>query len=188
MKARASRTEPLSIERWRSAALRALAEGGVAAVAIEPLAKQLGVTKGSGYWHFENRDALLSAALEEWETKATHNVIAKLEQVDDPRQRLVDLFRQALGGTLDSRVYFALASADQHPVVAASLKRVSQERLAFLRGCYEQLGYASRRARYRALVAYAAYLGLVLLRRHAGDVMPARDRDELVEHLIETVL
>jgi hypothetical protein len=37
----------LSRERWIEAALDALADGGVAAVAVEPLAARLGVTKGS---------------------------------------------------------------------------------------------------------------------------------------------
>jgi len=57
------RVPTLSVEQWRSAALQALAEGGLRAVAIESLARSLGVTKGSGYWHFENRAALLRAAV-----------------------------------------------------------------------------------------------------------------------------
>ena len=58
---------PLSRERWASEALKAMARGGVAAVAVEPLARALGVTKGSFYWHFKNRDALIAAALERLE-------------------------------------------------------------------------------------------------------------------------
>lgn len=57
----------LTAEDWVRAAKRTIEERGVGAVAVEPLAKKLGVTKGSFYWHFENRDALLKATLERWE-------------------------------------------------------------------------------------------------------------------------
>ena len=57
----------LSAEDWALAALDVIAESGLAAVAVEPLARRLGVTKGSFYWHFPSREALLVAALERWE-------------------------------------------------------------------------------------------------------------------------
>ena len=41
------------------AAFRALARGGVEAIAVEPIAAELGTTKGSFYWHFKNRDSLV---------------------------------------------------------------------------------------------------------------------------------
>jgi AcrR family transcriptional regulator len=57
----------LSAEDWEDAALNLIAEQGVGALAVEALARQLGVTKGSFYWHFRTREALLQAALERWE-------------------------------------------------------------------------------------------------------------------------
>ena len=53
----------LTAERWAEAALDAMAQGGLNAVAVEPIARQLGVTKGSFYWHFTNRGSLVAAAL-----------------------------------------------------------------------------------------------------------------------------
>ena len=61
-------------EDWAAAALAAIADGGLAAVAVEPLAARLGTTKGSFYWHFANRDALLAAALALWEETTTTDV------------------------------------------------------------------------------------------------------------------
>src|SRR3546814_8458026 len=52
-------TGRLSAEDWAQAALDLIAEQGVSAVAVEPLARRLGVTKGSFYWHFPSREALL---------------------------------------------------------------------------------------------------------------------------------
>ena len=78
----------LSREHWIEAALDALGEGGVGAVAVEPLAARLGVTKGSFYWHFPSREALLVAALERWEAMEQETVFGKLEAISDPRARL----------------------------------------------------------------------------------------------------
>jgi AcrR family transcriptional regulator len=187
-KRRSTTAETLSIEHWRSAALRALADDGIAAVAIEPIAKKLGVTKGSGYWHFTNREALLRATLDEWESKTTEAVIAELERVADPRERLVALFRRAFSKTLDGRVCLALTAAEHEPHVAATLRRVSRRRIAFVSKCFEELSYSKAAARHRASVAYAAYLGVLVLRRHGADLAPAGERDAFIEHLIETLV
>ena len=45
---------------WERAALELIAERGVQALAIEPLARRMGITKGSFYWHFASREALLA--------------------------------------------------------------------------------------------------------------------------------
>src|SRR5829696_7253917 len=50
---------PLSRRAWTHAALEAIAEGGLAAVAVAPLAIRLGATKGSFYWHFASRESLV---------------------------------------------------------------------------------------------------------------------------------
>src|SRR5918998_6119560 len=84
-----SKNTRLSRKDWIEAALAAIAEGGVAAVAVEPLAARLGATKGSFYWHFANRDALLQAALAQWEEQTTTVVISEIKSgPDEPIDRL----------------------------------------------------------------------------------------------------
>ena len=61
----------LGADDWVEAAFDAMAEGGIDAVRIEPLAKQLGVTRGSFYWHFADRDRLYLAMLRKWRERAT---------------------------------------------------------------------------------------------------------------------
>ncbi|HEX7111773.1 MAG TPA: helix-turn-helix domain-containing protein, partial [Mizugakiibacter sp.] len=48
----------LSADDWELGALDLIAEQGVNALAVEALARRLGVTKGSFYWHFRTREAL----------------------------------------------------------------------------------------------------------------------------------
>ena len=89
---RGTRNSRLSADDWAQAALDLVAEQGVSAVAVEPLARRLGVTKGSFYWHFPSRDALLQAALERWEANEQESVFGSLEAVPDPAERLRALF------------------------------------------------------------------------------------------------
>ena len=77
--AKPDRAGRLSADDWAQAALDLIAEQGVAAVAVEPLARRLGVTKGSFYWHFPSREALLKAALERWEQIELEEVFARIE-------------------------------------------------------------------------------------------------------------
>ena len=80
---KATRQRRLTREDWITAALGAIADGGLAAVGVEPLAARLGTTKGSFYWHFENRDALLEAAIGRWEKETTTDVIAEITASHD---------------------------------------------------------------------------------------------------------
>ena len=57
--------------RWIEAALTLLADGGVDAVKVEPLAERLGVTKGAFYVRYANRDELLLAMLDYWRREST---------------------------------------------------------------------------------------------------------------------
>ena len=60
---------------WLQAALEMLADAGIGAVKIVPLAKRLGVTSGSFYWHFHNRPELYDAILDYWEREMTDKVM-----------------------------------------------------------------------------------------------------------------
>ena len=46
-------------------ALRIILERGIDAVRVEDIVSEVGVTKGSLYWHFEDRNALVKAAIAE---------------------------------------------------------------------------------------------------------------------------
>jgi AcrR family transcriptional regulator len=182
------KTRRLGAEDWEAAALAALAEGGIEAVAVEPLAKRLGVTKGSGYWHFAGRDDLLRRALARWERRDTEEVIAALARVPDPRQRLLDLFRLAMRPTWGPSLYTALFAAAGHPLVGPVLARVAARRLDYLGVCYRELGLGPEAARHQALLAYATYVGLLHLGREAPAVLPRGAAGKRLARRIDEVL
>ncbi|MFE2751775.1 TetR/AcrR family transcriptional regulator [Actinosynnema sp. NPDC059335] len=171
---------------WTAVALRALAEGGVAAVAVEPLAARLGATKGSAYWHFPNREALLKATLERWEREHTEAVIELVESVAEPAARLRLLFGTVLERTRHSAVELAMLAAKDDPAVAPVLRRVTDRRLGYLEALFGELGFPADVARRRAVLAYSAYLGQAQLLSAAPDVLG--ERPALLEETLAAVV
>jgi AcrR family transcriptional regulator len=157
---------------WLDAALAALAETGVSGVAVDPLAKRLGVTRGSFYWHFKDREALLREALERWEKESTLTLIEELAPITDPLVRVRALFREALTSDKHSGLEPAIVAHAGHPVVAAVLERVTRRRLDYLTELFSQFDLDAATARRQAVAAYAAYLGWIELRRAAPNVAP----------------
>jgi AcrR family transcriptional regulator len=166
----------LNAQDWVVAAIAALTAGGVAAVAVEPLAARLGTTKGSFYWHFASRDALLEAALADWERTDTEDVIALVAAEPDPTTRLHTLLTVAVGGRAEQpggRVELALLATPNHPLVAPVLARITERRLSYLEQTFVELGLPPARARSRCLLAYTAYLGHAQLSRATPDAVPS---------------
>ena len=179
----------LSADAWALAALDMIAEQGVAAVAVEPLARRLGVTKGSFYWHFPSRDALLQAALERWEAGEQEDVFGTLEAIPDPRERLRDLFQLVAHETRSHIIYSALIKAMDHPTVQPVMERVSQRRLDYLTASFRQAGLPRGDAQHRARLAYAAYVGFLQLSLQLQQSRPPREEFEAyVEHMMSTLI
>ena len=163
----------LSREAWVQAALQAIAEGGLAAVAVMPLAKRLGATKGSFYWHFADRQALVEAALADWEHSHTASVIAEIEaSSDDPLEQLRLLFRRVTALAARDRIELALLATADHPTVQPVLDRVTRRRIDFTAQLFERLGFSGAEAKRRALLTYSAYLGHAQLLHATPQLLP----------------
>lgn len=160
---KAERSGRLSAEDWAQAALDVIAESGVSAVAVEPLARRLGVTKGSFYWHFPSRDALLSAALERWEALEEETVFGQLATIGEPRQRLSQLFRMVAEEDVSHRIYSELLKALDNPTVAPVISRISNRRLQHLTVLFRQAGLTGEAALHRARLTYSVYVGFLQL-------------------------
>ena len=187
--ARVERNARLSADDWAQAALDQIAEQGVASVAVEPLARRLGVTKGSFYWHFPSRDALLQAALERWEKVEQETVFGSLEKVPDPRERLRALFQVVAHEATSHIIYSELLKALDHPAVAPVIGRVSQRRFDYLTASFRQAGLSRTEAQHRARLAYAAYVGFLQLSLQLHQPRLQHDEFEAyVEHVMATLI
>ncbi len=158
-----SPVERLSREAWARAALDALALGGPDAVKVERVARALEVTKGSFYWHFRDANELIAAAVALWEQEQTEGVIARMEAVADPRERLASLLEVAHGSARGLRIGRALGAFATHPVIGPAVVRVTSRRLDYIAACYRALGRTATAALHAARLAYASWLGLAEL-------------------------
>jgi AcrR family transcriptional regulator len=175
---------------WTIAGIEALAEGGVDAVRVERLAKRLGASKGSFYWHFADRPALLEAMLALWEREGTDDVIAQVADIADPADRL----RQVTAAALEARTHGVdVAHAEaalrgwaaQDPAVGVRFARVEKARTDYLTAELAALGYAPATALRLGKALYLALIGLYAARRYATDLADDGALLDLLEQIIK---
>ncbi|MGV6852458.1 MAG: TetR/AcrR family transcriptional regulator [bacterium] len=179
----------LSAADWEIAALGVIAESGVQSISIESMARDMKVTKGSFYWHFSTRDALIMAALERWEQEDMTLMTASDVDETNAETKLIKLF-QLVGQELPTHsVYSALFLSPEHPIVAPILERVSKRRMRILSTAFRDLGMSDKVARYRARLTYTAYIGFLQLTKQMHGVHLRGDEfEEYMQHLIETLV
>ncbi len=157
LRARNDKTTKLTREAWLQRALEVLAREGQAKLRIEALTGSLGVTKGSFYWHFKNREDFVMALLEYWAREYTERVIEEMKQArGSARQRLLSLM-ETLHEQESARYDTAVRSwANQEPAVAAVVKRVDKARLRYVGSLFAELGFKGKELemRTRTFVIY----------------------------------
>ena len=182
----------LTAHDWARAGLEALEDEGLDGVAVERVAIRLSATKGSFYWHFANRDALVVAVLDLWRAE-TEGIIEALDSMTtDPRERLRRLFDLLQSDVPTNRAEIDLLGRRDNPLVAPVVERVSTRRIDYLTANLRDAGLPQLQARDNALHTYALWLGLLQLQQAlpAGiPTGPARKRfmdttSQLLEHLM----
>lgn len=164
----------LAADDWVTAAVRVLLTDGPDAVAVQPLARLLGTTKGSFYWHFETRDDLLRAALARWLELGTEEVITEVDAAaQDPVERAQLLIRKVTEHSLDHPGQLRLLGMADHPDVRAALETAVRRRIDYMARLLRAAGLPAAVARRRAVLAYAAYLGHAQLADSTPGVLPA---------------
>jgi AcrR family transcriptional regulator len=151
---------------WIAAAFDVLADGGIDAVRVEPLAKALGITKGSFYWHFADRRALLDAMLQTWMEGRAAAIRQHAADRGEPAavlRQLADLYTRhanvrGLAIELEIRAFARIDDG-----AAAAVRGVDQARLQQVTGLFTGLGWARADAQARAVLFYSYLFGQSLL-------------------------
>lgn len=148
----------LSRDAWLDAAYASFNERGLPAVKVEPIAKMIGATKGSFYWHFSNRAALVEAVMQRWEQLETDSIIALAEQVDSPRERLETVYSLIGQRMMERGGERTLYSEAESEGVSDVVARVTGRRIGYVASILTDLGFED--AQERAAVAVSAAIGL----------------------------
>lgn len=152
---------------WLDAAYDLLVEGGVEAVKVMPLAERLGLSRTSFYWHFPDREALLSGLIARWEGKNTANLVARCEApaatISEAMLNLIDAWVDP--DLFDSRLEFAMRTWSLTDAgVEAAMAKADATRIAALTALFLRFGYPGTEADTRARTLYLTQVGYIALR------------------------
>lgn len=173
---------------WIEAAMAILVDGGVELIRVDVIAKQLKITRGSFYWHFKDRDDLLSHVLKTWRNAATEQVTERFSRDnEDPRALIHDLLSLPFRGRSAqraARIELAIRDWARRDVMARqAVDEADATRIAYIAQCFSALGFGIAEARHRAGILYAYELGESLL-VHQGSAPQKTERSALLERLL----
>ena len=146
-------------EDWIREAMAVLVNKSVDGVSVDTLAKNLGLTRGSFYHHFLDRDDLLKRVLSTWRQIQTDQVINRYEQSNlSPLGRiheLIDLPFRGESARMGGSVELAIRAWARRDALARSVvDEVDVVRMNYIRHCFELLGYKKESQRHVAFLLY----------------------------------
>ncbi|MBH5402797.1 TetR/AcrR family transcriptional regulator [Bradyrhizobium sp. CNPSo 4010] len=172
--------QQLSADDWTAQGLKALARNGFTALKAEPLAKAMGVSRGSFYWHFADLAAFHAAVLKRWREIAAEQIIADVEAAGDEPLRL--LLRRSFGTRLDlERAVRNWAAFDAS--AQGAVRAIDRRRLDYIGELLQQRGLAPATAQARAQILYWTFLGFAL----SGPPVPATRLQALLDEILRMV-
>ena len=183
---------PLTPMAWTAAATEVLVDQGIDHVRVEVLAAHLGVTRGSFYWHFRDREELLRSVLEAWRQAATENLTARLEQDHaGAREQLGDVISLPFRGraaTRAARIELAIrAWARRDEMARRAVDEADAARMGYIAQLFSALGFPVLESRSRAFLLYAYVVGESLMATQGG-ASQKTDRARFVERLLQQSL
>lgn len=153
----------LTRARWVEEGLAVLREDGARGLAADPMARRLGVSRGSFYWHFASALDFEAAVLGEWEEQWTNRVMLAVDAGgDDPKGRLCSLIEKT--GGQDASVYAsAKRMARKHSDLDVLMRSVDERRLGFVREILVAGGVSEADASLKASIVYSWAMGQMLV-------------------------
>jgi AcrR family transcriptional regulator len=172
--------DQLSAQDWLDQGVKTLVQRGFTALKAEPLAKAMGVSRGSFYWHFADIGAFHAAILKHWREITAEQIIAGLEAAGKDENPLALLLQRAFGSrqALEKAVRnWAAVNAEARAAVAA----IDRRRLDYLEHMLRQSGLKADVAAARAQILYWVFLGFAL----SDQPLPAARQKAVTEQLLQ---
>ncbi len=182
----------LTPDTWIDAATAVLVDEGIDHVRVDVLANQLGVTRGSFYWHFKDREDLLRCVLRAWRDSTTENLTQRLEGAsEDAREQLRDVISLPFRGHAAmraARIELAIrAWARRDEMARHAVDEADASRIAYIAQVFSSIGFPVLEARSRAFLLYTYVVGESLMATQGGSSQK-QERRRFVEQLIQQPL
>jgi len=141
----------LSRDEWLDKALNAVSRAGGAKLRIQSLVDEVGVTKGSFYWHFRSREDFILSLIDYWHEAYTLTVSKFLNEYEgSARDKLYTLLNMVFVQKLTRHDLAIRAWAIEEPKIRLQVKRTDDFRLAYVRNLLTQIGFEEESADFRA--------------------------------------
>lgn len=159
----------LTEQSWIDAAVRHVIKESISDIRVEKLARDLGVTKGSFYWHFRNHQHLLQLVLEQWTERATIRITewsksgnaSGIERI----ARLLALPSNVSADNHGADIELAVRSWARRDEAAANIvAKIDKMRFENIVELIGELGFSEEEARQRGAIALAFMLGDAFLK------------------------
>ena len=172
-------TDQLSAQDWLDQGLKVLAAKGFTALKAEPMAKAMGVSRGSFYWHFADIGAFHAALLSHWREVAAEQVITGVEAAAKDGQPLAVLLRRTFSGRLAlEKAVRSWAASDAG--ARNAVQAIDRRRLDYVASLIVAEGLAPEAAQARAQILYWAFVGFALSDRP----LPKPQHEAVIDELI----
>ncbi|MEU5840941.1 TetR/AcrR family transcriptional regulator [Rhodococcus sp. NPDC047139] len=177
---RPGRRPRLSLDDWTAAGLHLLVSEGRGAVKISRLCDELGVTKGSFYWHFSDIDDLMKAIATRY-TSQDNDAARGLTSLEELP---VDERLARMGAMLvDERAWEAEVAvrewARSDPQVAESVRALDRRIMSVVENCFLELGFDRSESELRAGTLVYAGIGFL----YGRDSLPSPTAEQIQELL-----
>ncbi|MEM7113832.1 MAG: TetR/AcrR family transcriptional regulator [Chloroflexota bacterium] len=170
----------LTKEQWLDHGLHCLAKDGFTILKGDTLAKSLGVSRGSFYWHFKNLAEFHLSILARWETLTVETAVSTLEaSTDNAAERLKAVINMAASSNIPLEQAIR-AWANSNANVEQAVNNVDTSRIAYLEQIFTELGLGEEMAYARARIVYFGFLGQMLV----GKSMTVEQRTLVTNELV----
>ncbi len=161
------RKEKMDRDTWVEAATEVLGEEGLSGVRVEVVAKRFGITKGSFYWHFKDRQDLLDAVINNWKEGRIKDILKQTHSEPGREAERIHHVIEVYSASRNTKgmgIELAIREwARRDKAAAAIVAEVDQIRLEWAGRLFLASGYSEAEASTRSLLLYAYVFGQSLM-------------------------
>ncbi len=170
----------LSREDWLENALTVLSKQGLAGLKIQSLSTALGVSRGSFYWHFKDRDDFIYSLLEYWFEEYTAGAVAAVAAEDGTaEEKLAMVMRLVHDQDLTRHEFTVRSLATLDPRFSRMVRKTDRFRLDFIESLFKGKGFQNDDIKIRA----RACLAYMTVEHHMFDELDRKHQSDLVNAL-----
>lgn len=180
----------LTRDDWLDAAAGEVAAGGFSQLRVLTLAKKLGVTRGSFYWHFKDHEDLVVSFLDRWRDRRLHELQYWKPQggdVETELRRILELLLTDASRNI-RRLQVELAVRDyarRNDYAAELVTQVDEARVRQNCTLFERLSQDPQHIKDLSLLLYVATIGSqVVLTGKKGDETAIRRIEDLMARIV----